>query len=60
MGSAGSCPGLGNIPIWYAHYNGFPNFIGWRNFGGWTKPNIKQYIGDTTLCGAGVDYSWYP
>ena len=60
MGSAGSCPGLGNIPLWYAHYDGVASFSDWRNFGGWTKPNIKQYIGDTTLCGAGVDYSWYP
>ena len=27
---------------------------------GWTHPAIKQYQGTTSLCGAGVDESWYP
>ena len=41
MGSTGSCAGLGNIPIWYAHYDGVAAFSDWKNFGGWKQPNIK-------------------
>ena len=59
MGGAGQCAGLGNVPLWYAHYDGLASFSDFRSFGGWTKPNMKQYIGDTTLCGAGVDLSFY-
>ena len=59
MGTAGSCTGLGGVSLWYAHYDGNPSFSDFRQFGGWTKPNIKQYAGDTTLCGAGVDLSFY-
>ena len=59
MGNVGSCSSLGNVPLWYAHYDGVQNFNDFKDFGGWTKPNIKQYQGDVTLCGAGVDYSWY-
>ena len=59
MGGANQCAGLGNVPLWYAHYDGLASFSDFRSFGGWTKPNMKQYIGDTTLCGAGVDLSFY-
>ena len=59
MGSAGACNGFGSIPLWYAHYDNNPSFSDFQKFGGWTKPNMKQYEGDVTLCGAGVDYSWY-
>ena len=37
-----------------------PSFSDFRGFGGWTHPSIKQYKGTTTLCGVGVDLSWYP
>ena len=60
MGSPTACTGLGNVGLWYAHYDGVANFNDFKPFGGWTKPNIKQYSGTTTLCGAGVDLSWYP
>ena len=59
MGSVGACPGLGGVALWYAHYDGSASFSDFKAFGGWSKPNIKQYVGDTTLCGAGVDYSFY-
>ena len=59
MGTAGSCTGLGGVSLWYAHYDGNPSFSDFRAFGGWSKPNIKQYVGDTSLCGAGVDLSFY-
>lgn len=46
-------------PLWYAHYDNTPNFNDFRPFGGWTKPAIKQYAGDHTLCGVGVDKNFY-
>ena len=59
MGTAGSCTSQSGTSLWYAHYDGSPSFSDFRSFGGWTKPSIKQYVGDTTLCGAGVDLSFY-
>jgi hypothetical protein len=59
MGAAGNCAGHGSAPLWYAHYDNVESFSDFRAFGGWTKPNMKQYQGDVTLCGAGVDKSWY-
>ena len=59
MGSANACTNLGDVPLWYAHYDGKDNFSDFVPFGGWTKPNMKQYVGDTTMCGAGVDLSFW-
>eukprot|EP00054_Salpingoeca_dolichothecata_P031787 m.264614 g.264614 ORF g.264614 m.264614 type:complete len:284 (-) comp28033_c0_seq1:44-895(-) len=47
-------------PLWYAHYDGNPSFSDFEAFGGWTRPSIKQYGGDKSICGAGVDVNWYP
>jgi len=55
----GSYTGGSAYPLWYAHYDNSKSFSDFAAFGGWTKPNIKQY-GTGTLCGAGVDYNWYP
>jgi len=52
--------GASGYPLWYAHYDGSPNFGDFVPFGGWSKPNIKQYAGDKTLCATGVDMNWYP
>ena len=60
MGAAANCNEHGSAPLWYAHYDDNPSFSDFTPFGGWTKPNIKQYHGTTTLCGGGVDLSWYP
>ena len=62
FGSATACEKYTDVPIWYAHYDGVASFADWEShkFGGWTKPNIKQYKGTTSFCGAGVDFSWYP
>ncbi|KAL4476535.1 hypothetical protein ABPG74_010268 [Tetrahymena malaccensis] len=61
FGAAGNCPYFTNLPIWYAHYDGSASFSDWSrySFGGWSKPAIKQYIGDTTMCGLGVDMDFY-
>lgn len=55
----GSCTSFSNLDLWYAHYDNSPSFSDFSPFGGWTKPAIKQYKGDTTLCSAGVDLNYY-
>ena len=60
MGSRTSCTGVASTQLWYAHYDNNPSFSDFIQIGGWKKPNIKQYKGDTTLCGAGVDLNFYP
>jgi hypothetical protein len=60
MGGRYNCPSLASQQLWYAHYDNNPSFSDFASFGGWTKPNIKQYNGDVTLCGADVDYDYYP
>ncbi len=45
--------------LWYAHYDNNPSFSDFRSFGGWNKPAIKQYAGDKSVCGAGVDLNYY-
>jgi len=52
---------LAEHPLWYAHYDGEPNFNDWSDFGGWTKPHWKQYNDQSDVgCYAGVDVNWYP
>ena len=48
------------LPVWYAHYDGKAAFSDFSSFGGWSKPNMKQYLGDKSSCGVGIDYNWYP
>lgn len=61
MGSRSACAKFTDVPLWYAHYDNVASFSDWSSvsFGGWSKPAIKQYKGDTTLCGAGVDLNFY-
>ena len=46
--------------VMIAHYDGNPSYSDFEAFGGWSKPSIKQYLGDKTSCGAGIDYNYYP
>ena len=54
----------GEYPLWYAHYDGKPNFSDWnvteKPFGGWTSPTIKQYGGVNPRCGVAglIDEDW--
>lgn len=59
MGSQGACTQAGSVPLWYAHYDSWASFGDYSQIGGWASPNMKQYIGDTTICGVGVDESFY-
>jgi len=56
----GGYTGGSAYPLWYANYDGQPNFGDFQPFSGWTKPNIKQYNGNIATCGAGIDENWYP
>jgi len=58
MGSSYS--GGSAYPLWYAHYDNNPSFSDFSGFGGWSRPTMKQYNGDQTLCNVGVDLNWYP
>ena len=60
VGQSWSYPSAQGLPIWYAHYDGSPAFSDFTGFGGWRSPSIKQYLGDKSSCGAGIDYNWYP
>jgi hypothetical protein len=48
------------LPNWYPPYDNKKTFSDFQAFGGWSKPNMKQYIGNAQSCGAGIDYNWYP
>lgn len=45
-------------PLWYAHYDKQPNFSDFQPFGGWSEPLQKQFSGDQTVCGFGVDLNY--
>lgn len=61
MGSRDNCPNFSNYPLWYAHYDGKENFDDWATskFAGWTTPTLKQYAGDSIVCGYALDLSYY-
>ncbi len=55
FGTKTACPAAGAYGLWYAHYDNLPNFSDFSSFGGWSKPVMKQFAGDTTVCGLDVD-----
>lgn len=64
-GVMGGSTAFSNLPLWYAHFDGVASFSdaneGFATFGGWSStPVFKQYVGDTTLCGVGVDLDYTP
>jgi len=56
----GTWTGAASYSLWYAHYDNSQNFNDFSAFGGWTRPSIKQYYGDASVCGLDVDLNWYP
>lgn len=55
----GGWAGGAQFDLWYAHWNDDPSMSDFSPFAGWGKGAIKQYVGDTSLCGCGVDLSAY-
>ena len=60
VGTTWNYPASRGLPVWYPHYDDSKSFGDFQSFGGWSKPSIKQYLGDKTSCGVGVDYNWAP
>lgn len=58
FGGSDKCAKYGNLPLWYAHYDGVTSFSDFKPFGGWAKPYAKQYKGTTALCNASVDLNY--
>jgi len=48
-----------DLHLWYPHWDNVANFNDFQSFGGWTRPWLKQYVGDTTMCGVGVDKNFF-
>ena len=42
--------GASSYQLWYPHYDNWVSFDDFQAFGGWTKPNIKQYDDTTDIC----------
>jgi len=59
MGSVGNCASAASVPLWYAHYDNWASFGDYTGIGGWSRPSIKQYRGDVSLCSVGIDESFY-
>jgi len=55
----GNTAQFSQYPLWYAHYDNNPSFSDFYSFGGWSRPNIKQFQGDVNFCSAGVDLNYY-
>ena len=55
----GSWNDWGNLRLWWAYWDYSPSWSGWAPFGGWSSPAIKQYAGDQSFCGMGVDKNYY-
>uniref|UniRef100_A0A914Q055 Uncharacterized protein n=1 Tax=Panagrolaimus davidi TaxID=227884 RepID=A0A914Q055_9BILA len=53
--------GAADKPLWYALFNGEPNFESFTPFGGWKKPSIHHFkVTAPGPCDVEMNYSWYP
>jgi hypothetical protein len=59
MGSQSACTEAAGVPLWYAHYDNSASFGDYKKVGGWAKPAMKQFAGDVTQCGVGLDKNFY-
>ena len=60
MGDRSTVGASNGIPLWYAHYDYTRSFGDFSPFGGWAKPNMKQYNDAVGICGINADADWYP
>ena len=51
--------GASSYQLWYPHYDNWASFGDFKNFGGWTSPNIKQFTGTTNICSTSIDKDFY-
>uniref|UniRef100_A0A914QRA8 Uncharacterized protein n=1 Tax=Panagrolaimus davidi TaxID=227884 RepID=A0A914QRA8_9BILA len=51
--------GVSQYPLWWPNYNNAHDLTThWKPFGGWEKPNIHQFNGDSKDCGVTLDRSF--
>ncbi|MFD9456691.1 GH25 family lysozyme [Streptomyces sp. NPDC059985] len=49
-----------DLPLWYADDDGVPSFNGFDRFGGWARPDMKQYSGGQRMFGVEINSNWSP
>jgi len=49
-----------DLPLWYPHYDGSPNFDDFQSFNNWGSPVWKQYSESGSTCGGDYDANWAP
>jgi len=47
-----------SLPLWYPHYDNIQSFADFSQFGGWTRPAMKQYAASQSLCSTTVDTNY--
>jgi len=47
-----------DVRLWHARWDKNESFDNFKSFGGWTKPVMKQYVGDVAQCDVNVDKDW--
>jgi hypothetical protein len=52
-------PQFSSRQLWWQSIDGFSTLTDFEPFGGWTKPNIKQYLGTTFLCNTAINKDVY-
>eukprot|EP00937_MAST-01D_sp_MAST-1D-sp2_P007707 g7707.t1 len=60
VGSGWDYASAKGLPVWYPHYDSLKALSDFKPFGGWNTPTFKQYAGDKSSCGVGVDYNYAP
>jgi hypothetical protein len=55
-----ACPKASSAKLWYAKYDNSPAFGDYAQIGGWSVPDMKQYLGDVTICGVDSDKNYKP
>jgi len=55
-----SFSGGSSLPLWYADWDGIPDFSDFSPYGGWSSPSMKQFADDGSFCGVSYDIDWYP
>ncbi len=47
-----------DVLLWYARWDHVPSFANYTEYGGWSQPFMKQYIGNGHLCDINLDFNY--
>jgi hypothetical protein len=56
----GNSTDFNDLALWWAVYDNEPSFDGWKSFGGWNQPRLKQFNDGSEVCGVSMDHNWAP